>query len=104
MHKIETISKDQITEKIKSNFALLNQLGVIKIGLFGSIVRHEETVESDIDLLIKFDKSKKTFSNYLKCIYFLEELLKRKVDLVTIESLSPFIGPHILQEVEWIEV
>jgi predicted nucleotidyltransferase len=33
--------------------------------------------------------------------FFLEELLGRPVDLITTESLSPHIGPHILREVEY---
>ena len=36
--------------------------------------------------------------------FFLEELLGRKVELVTPESLSPYIGPHILREAEYATV
>jgi hypothetical protein len=37
----------------------------------------------------------------MKLAFFLEDLLGREVDLVTVESLSPHIGPHILKEVEY---
>ena len=36
--------------------------------------------------------------------FFLEELLGRRVELVTLESLSPHIGPHILREVERVPI
>ena len=34
--------------------------------------------------------------------YFLEDLFNRKVDLITLQSLSPYIGPHILKSVEYV--
>jgi predicted nucleotidyltransferase len=37
----------------------------------------------------------------MKLSFLLEEILHRKVELVTVESLSPYIGPHILEEVEY---
>ncbi len=42
---------------------------------------------------------KKSFIRDLK---FLEELLKRRVELITTDALSPYIGPHILKEVEYV--
>jgi len=33
--------------------------------------------------------------------FFLEEVLQHRIELVTVESLSPRIGPHILREVEY---
>ncbi|MFO7558077.1 MAG: hypothetical protein R6X10_04545 [Desulfobacterales bacterium] len=36
--------------------------------------------------------------------FFLEELLGRKIDVVTPEGLSPHIGPHILKEVDRVPV
>jgi hypothetical protein len=36
--------------------------------------------------------------------YYLEELLGKKVELVTKQSLSPYIGPHILKTVEYVSL
>ena len=77
-------------------------LGVIRIGLFGSFVREEQSQESDLDLLVEFEQGKKTFDSFIQLSFFLEELFKRRVELVTRESLSPYIGPHILKEVEFV--
>ncbi|MEM3149982.1 MAG: hypothetical protein QXT49_03245 [Candidatus Nezhaarchaeales archaeon] len=43
----------------------------------------------------------KTFDNYMELKFFLEDLLKRKVDLVTYDSLKPRIKPYVMREVEY---
>ena len=72
-----------------------------KVGLFGSFVQGEQTAESDVDLLVQFDPEKKTFDNFIHLSALLEDLLQRRVEVVTTEALSPYIGPHILSEVEY---
>jgi hypothetical protein len=37
----------------------------------------------------------------MELTFLLEELLQRRVELVTTDALSPYIGPHILKEVEY---
>ncbi|MFN2364984.1 MAG: nucleotidyltransferase family protein [Desulfurivibrionaceae bacterium] len=73
---------------------------VVGIGLFGSFARDEQTSSSDIDILVEFAPEKHTFDNFMDVSFFLEELLGRKVKIVTPESLSPHIGPHIQKELE----
>jgi predicted nucleotidyltransferase len=97
---IET--KQDILNVIDQNRSVLRALGVIKIGLFGSFVRGEQHQESDIDLLIEFEPGRKTFDTFMELSFFLEEVLQRRIELVTLESLSPYIGPHILKEVEYV--
>ena len=80
----------------------LQKYGVLEIGLFGSYTRNEATKESDIDLLVDIEKEKKTFRNFMALSYYLEDLLGKKVELVTKQSLSPYIGPHILKTVEYV--
>jgi predicted nucleotidyltransferase len=57
--------------------------------------------EVDIDILIEFEPGKKSFDNFMRLATFLEQQIGRHVELVTPESLSPHIGPHILREVEY---
>jgi len=80
----------------------IKALGVKKLGLFGSFAREEQGVESDVDLLVEFERGKKTYDNFIQLAFFLEELFRRQVELVTPESLSPYIGPHIMNEVEYV--
>lgn len=93
--------KNNILNTLAENHSRLQGYGVKRIGLFGSYLRNEATPDSDIDLLVDIQQEKKTFSNFMKLNYFLEELLNNKVELVTLQSLSPYIGPHILKTVEY---
>jgi len=51
---------------------------------------------------VEFESGCKTFDNFMRVALFLEELFARRVELVTPEALSPYIGPHILREVEYV--
>lgn len=72
---------------------------VKRIGLFGSYARGEETESSDVDIMVEFEQP--TFDNFMKLAFFLEDLLGRKVELVTPDSLSPYIAPYVKDEVIW---
>jgi hypothetical protein len=78
---------------------LKTQFGVEKIGIFGSFARGEERPDSDIDVLVTFQAGRKTFDNFMGTKFFLEDLFKRKVDLVTDAALKPLIRDPILQDV-----
>jgi uncharacterized protein len=98
---MSTSTKDEILTSLRENSDRLRLLGVRRIGLFGSFARDEARPESDVDLLVEFVPNKKNFDNFMTLSFFLEDLFDRKVELVTTESLSPYIGPHILKEVEY---
>lgn len=100
MKKIKLNSKQDLMSAITSNREVIKGYGVSKIGFFGSFSRGTFSETSDIDLLVDFVPGKKTFDNFMELSFFLEELLGRKVELVTPQSLSEFIGPYILKEVE----
>ena len=59
---------------------------------------------SDVDILVEFMPDQHTFDNFMEVAFFLEDFLGRKVEVVTPEALSPFIGPHILREVERVPI
>jgi len=103
MHSESFIEKNQIILQIRTLLPELLKLGIKKIGIFGSVMRGDTTRESDVDILIEFQPGKKNYQNLIKAKDILEAELKRKVDLVQIDGLSKFIGPKILQEVEYIE-
>ena len=94
-------SKEQIFRRITDNRAAFDELGVHRFGLFGSFVKGEQKTHSDIDLLVEFRPGKKSFDNFMGLSFLLENILGRKVDLLTPESLSRHIGPKILAEVEY---
>ena len=94
-------TKQDILRIMHQNRERLKDLGVRSIGLFGSFVRGEQRHDSDIDLLVDFAAGKKTFDAFMKLSFFLEEILQRRVEVVTVESISPYLGPHIRKEVEY---
>lgn len=97
-------SKEDVIKRILEEQKRLASFGVKSIGLFGSFVRGEQSPLSDIDILVEFAPEKHTFDNFMDVSFFLEEILGRKVEVVTPEGLSPHIGPHILKEVERVPV
>lgn len=96
-------TKEIILEKLRSNKPLLSKLGIREVGLFGSYLRNEQTNTSDIDLLIDFDPEKETFDNLMAVYDLFESLFKnQKIEVVTTNGLSPYIGPKILREVQYV--
>jgi predicted nucleotidyltransferase len=94
---------DEIKSEIKRNKEYLKQrFFVNKIGLFGSFIQGEEVPESDVDILVEFNKGHKDFFNYMRLKYYLEDLLDREVDLVMKDSVKPQLKKEILSQVVYV--
>ncbi|MET0397798.1 MAG: nucleotidyltransferase family protein [Longimicrobiaceae bacterium] len=94
------LTKQQVVERLRAVREPILALGVRRIALFGSFVREEPRPDSDVDVLVEFDPERKSFDTFMALADLLEDVLQRRVELVTTEALSPFIGPHILHEAE----
>ena len=92
------LTRDLTIRRLREAEAEIRDLGVGRLALFGSVARGEATPESDVDLLVEFLPGEKSFDRFMALSDLLERLLGHRVELVTIEALSPFIGPHILAE------
>jgi len=90
---------EQIIEIREKILNALKQNDVKRASLFGSVVRGELTDESDIDILVEF-KGKKSLLDLVGLKLELEEMLKRKVDVLTYSSLHPLLKDRILREQE----
>lgn len=97
-------SVEEITKVISKNSNKIASFGVSRLGIFGSFVKGEQKKFSDVDVLVEFREGKKTYRNFISLAFFLEEILGREVELVTTESISPYLRPHILEEVEYVKV
>lgn len=96
-------TKEDIIDTLKSHKSELSKFGVQTIGLFGSYIRNEQSMKSDIDLLIDFEPDKETFDNYMTVYDIFENIFKnQKVEVVTKKGLSKYIGPKILKEVVYV--
>ena len=95
-------TKSDILSAIRENENRIKAFGVKRIGLFGSFVREEQNKESDVDFLVEFEQGKKSFDNFIGLSFFLEDVLNRRIELVTPESLSPYIQPHVAKEIDYV--
>ncbi|KAF0131668.1 MAG: DNA polymerase subunit beta [Bacteroidetes bacterium] len=96
-------TKENIMSTIKSSEREISRYGIKSIGLFGSYARDEQSENSDIDILIDFEPDKENFDNYMAVYDIIEKLFKnQRVEIVTKNGLSPYIGPKILNEVKYV--
>ncbi len=89
---------EEMREKILS---VLLPWGVERVSLFGSVIREEDTPESDVDILVRLKPLGERPSLGLKWIGLEQELsriLEREVDLVSESGLSPYIRPYIEED------
>jgi predicted nucleotidyltransferase len=92
-----TIATEQVSETLSTNRDRLAELGVASLSVFGSFARGEARPDSDIDLLVDFD-GPATFDRYMQLKFFLEDLLKRRVDLLTRQGIRPELRSIIEQD------
>lgn len=95
-------SKQGLLDRLQALETDLRALGVRRLGIFGSFTRGQQHQDSDVDILVEFEPGRKTFDTFMRLSFLLEEALQRRVEVITKESLSPYIGPHILKEVEYV--
>ncbi len=86
--KILNMHKDELRKKYK----------IKEIKIFGSYVKEEQKESSDIDIIVDFEEFP-TFIEFIRIQEELERILGIKVDLLTEESISPFIKPYIKEVV-----
>ena len=96
-------TKENIISTIKFHKPELSKLGVQNVGLFGSYLRDQQSDKSDIDLLIDFKPEMENFDNYMAVYDMFENIFKNeKIEIVTKNGLSQFIGPKILKDVMYV--
>ena|SRR3989338_8819803 len=86
-----------IIPRQKEVISLLKKNGVIRASVFGSFARRENKKTSDIDILVKL-KGGKTLLDLISIERKLKNRLKRKIDLLTYDSIHPSLKENILKE------
>jgi uncharacterized protein len=100
---LKMTTKESIIKTLKTNKPKFKKFGVTSLGLFGSYLHNQQTNESDIDLLIDFEIGKENFDNYMAVYDLFEKIFKNeKIEVVTKNGLSPYIGPKILKEIQYV--
>ncbi|MEO5358617.1 MAG: nucleotidyltransferase family protein [Nitrospirae bacterium YQR-1] len=80
---------------------LENHFKVKAFGVFGSYVRGQQKIRSDIDILVEFSEPVDLIQ-FIELENYLADKLGKKVDIVTRNALKPFIGKCILEEVVYV--
>ena len=92
------MNRTDVLQKLAASKPELFRLhGVTRLALFRSVARDSARADSDVDILVSFD-GPATSSRYFGVQFFLEDLLGRRVDLVTDKALRPELRPYIERE------
>ena len=92
------MNKNEILEILRTHRdELRKRFGVKSLAIFGSVARDEAGPDSDVDILVEFE-GRATFDRYMGLKFFLEDLLGRRVDLVTRKALKPRMRPYVERE------
>ncbi|NPV02973.1 MAG: nucleotidyltransferase family protein [Brevinematales bacterium] len=98
------MNREEILSILHAHRGELRELGLKRIGVFGSSARNEASEDSDIDMMAEFEQDKLSYRNYMKLYDFLIEITRRKIDLLTPGGVSPYIKPYIDKEIVYEEL
>ncbi len=90
--------RDDILDILSRHQTEIKAMGIRRLAVFGSVARGEERPDSDVDILVEFNRSVGLFE-FLDVKERLEALLGRTVDLATLDALKPQMRGRILSEV-----
>lgn len=92
--------KRLVFSSLVANRLKIRSYGVLKLSVFSNFLKGKNHPQSDIAFLIEFDSGRKTLENFLDLAFFLEDLLGRKVDLLTPKSLGNYLGKEHFSDAE----
>ena len=90
-----------VSEAIKRHKVELRRHGVKSLAVFGSVARGEAKADSDLDVLVEFNRPVGLFE-FIRLKYLLEELTGCRVDLVTPDAIRPGMRDNILSEAHYV--
>ena len=92
------MNRDDILSLLRAHKAALAQgFGVVELKLYGSVARDQAAVDSDVDVLVRFDVPP-DWRRYFGAQAYLEDLLGRPVDMATNQELRAEIRPYVERE------
>jgi uncharacterized protein len=92
------MKRDRAIEILKLHQDKLKDFRVKSLDLFGSVARDEARPDSDVDLLVEFDRPVGLFT-FLRLQRYLETILDCSVDLGTPDSLKDYLREPVLKEI-----
>lgn len=90
--------RDEALQLLRTHRAELRRFGVATIKLCGSVARDEAREESDVDVLVDFERGAPRFNDYMDLKFYLEDLFGRDVDVLTPGGLKERARESILSQ------
>ncbi len=91
------MSRNELLKPLEAHRPEVERFGVASLAVFGSVAKGELRPDSDIDILVDF-KGPPGFDQFMDLKFYLEDLLGRRVDLVTPDALKPRMRPIVERE------
>jgi len=92
-------SRDEIIKKIKEQYSYLSQqYGIRRIGIFGSVAMDTAGQDSDIDIVVEFDRP--IGLKFMELIEYMEKLFGKKVDVLTKDGIKNIRVKNVSREIE----
>ena len=95
------LTQEKIIKILNDNKSKIKDIGVKKIGLFGSYAKGKENKNSDIDFLVEFKFI--DFDNYFFMLKLLEKLFQKKIDLIIEKDLKPELN-YVKKEATYVRM
>ena len=96
------MNREKVLRELKKHKPILEKrFGVTSLALFGSFARDRATDESNVDILVRFNRPA-TSKSFFGAQFYIEDLLGRDVNLVTNKALSSNFRPHVEREAVYV--
>lgn len=96
------MTKKELEKKLAAHRWELKEMGVASLAVFGSVARDESTAQSDIDLLVEFDRDVGLF-HLFEIQHRLEEIIGvPRIDLIQMGAIHPALRNKILAEAVYV--
>jgi len=97
------LRRTDILNRLTNEYPIIKKkFGIKRMGLFGSYARDEGRFDSDIDILVSFEEGKERFRVFFSCITYLEDILGKKVEMISEHAIDPRIKQFIERDIIWI--
>ena len=91
--------KEEVLQKIELSLPEIRELfGIETLGIFGSVSRGEDTAESDVDILYRFQEGRGRLREFVGLAEYLENLFGRKVELISLDYVDEKIESYVRED------
>lgn len=100
---MENLSLSSVIDHLQKHKQFMrDRFGVTRIGVFGSLVRGDSTLASDVDIVIEMEGDRKNIHSFLQLKRFLENGISRRIDLGFEHALKPAVRERIRKHIIYV--